>query len=331
MPFLQLIRFIFDETDKPSHFCGMDKMQRDARDYRALPRANYHLCTDGWQEGKLFNNRAQFRYGMATMALVAIKFDVRIISFELMPNHIHIILNADGDTCLAVFQYIRRRTAAMLKDNGFPPLPEDYWFKLKILEDDQALRQEIIYLARNAYEKGFAIPGGYPWGSSYLYFSRIADYIRGPQIKNWKTTDIRQLTGSKNTFPDTWEMHPELGILPRSYVCSDLVQKLFSSAKEYMTRLVKDYESAIHIAAELGEEVILSRDEQADIVYRKACAMFPGRSMKELASHEKGRLAVVLEKEYHFSVQTLASLLYMPERVIRQFLGSKDYGYREWK
>lgn len=309
----------------------MDKMQKDARDYRLLPRANYHLCTDGWQGGKLFNNRAQFRFGMATIALVAVMFDVRIISFELMPNHVHMILNASGAICLAIFLFIRRRTTAKLKKDGYPPLPEDYWFKLKPIEDDQALRHEILYLARNAYEKDYCIPGGYPWGSSYLHFNRATDSIRGPQIKNWKTTEIRRLTGTKTKFPGTWEMSPDLGILPRNYVHSDQVQKLFSSAKGYMTRLVKDYESAIHIAEELGEEIILSREELTDIVRSQANTMFPGKLVKDLAPNEKGRLAVALEKQYHFPVPTLADLLYMSEKIIRQFLNSKDYGYREWK
>jgi hypothetical protein len=112
-------------------------------------------------------------------------------------------------------------------------------------------------------------------------------------------------------------------------VRTDIVCARFNSAKEYLTRLVKDYESAVHIAQELGEEIALSREEMNDILYKKATEMFPGRLVKNLTQEEKGRLAVVLEKQYHFTSQTLADLLYMPERIISQFLNSKDFGYRK--
>jgi hypothetical protein len=264
------------------------------------------------------------------MALVAVQFDVQIISFELMPNHIHIILNGTGETCLAVFLFLRRRIIKRLKEDGFPLPPDDYWFKLKLLPDDKALRQEIIYLARNAYEKDIAIAGGYPWGSSYLLFSRIAEYIRGVRVKDMKDLDIRNAIASRIKLPDSWEIHPELGILPKNYVHIKVVRSLFNSAKEYLTRLVKDYESAVHIAEELGEEINLSREELNEILYKKAGEMFPGKLVKNLTPEDKGCLAVALEKQYTLSVPTLAEMLFMPERTIAQFINSKDYGYKKW-
>ena len=45
----------------------------------------------------MFNRTEQFVWGMATMALVALKFKVIIYSFELMSNYIHIILSATGE------------------------------------------------------------------------------------------------------------------------------------------------------------------------------------------------------------------------------------------
>lgn len=328
MAIFTIIRFNFDETDNLPQLCHMDIRQKEAREYKALPLAYYHLCTDGWSNGKLFNNTAQFRFGMATIALVAVMFDAKIISFELMPNHVHIILYGTGETCLAVFQFIRHRIVTRLKEDGNLLPPYDYWFKLKPLPDKKALQQEIIYLARNPYEKEIAIPGCYPWGSSYLFFSRVADFVRGKLVRDMKDTEIRRVTGSRTPLPETWEIHPDLGVLPRSFVRTDIVCARFSSAKEYLTRLVKDYESAVHIAQELGEDIVLSREEMNDILYKKATEMFPGRLVKNLTQEERGRLAVVLEKQYHFTGQTLADLLYMPERTISQFLTSKDYGYR---
>ena len=322
---------MFVETDNLPHLWGMDTRQKEMREYKALPRGRYHLCTNGWQEGKMFNNVGQFRYGMCTMAIVAAQFDVDIISFELMPNHIHAIIEATGETCLAIFLFIRHRINMKLKEDGYPLLPEEYWFVLKPIPDDNALQQLLIYLARNAYEKNMAIPGGYPWGSSYLFFSRVSDFIQGTSVEQMKQSDVRRIVGSKCQLPGSWEIHPELGVLPRSFVKTDVVRRVLGTAKEYLTRLVKDYESAVHIAQELGEQIEWSSDELNDIVYGKARIMFPGKMVKDLASDEKGRLLVALEKEYHFSTQILARHLFMPEKLVRQFLNSKDFGYRNWK
>jgi len=307
----------------------MDNRQKEALEIKNKPKGFYHLCTDG-TSGTLFNNREQFRYGMCTIALIALQFPVEIYTFELMPTHLHMMLEATGETCLKVFQFFRHRCIQKLRADGFPLIPEDYWFKLISLHDEKSQSQNFIYLTRNPYEKDYCIPGTYPWGSGYLFFNKLAPYISGTRVEKMKGTELRLITGSKVPLPDHWEIHPELGVLPKNYIRTEFVKSLFDSPKAYMTKMVKDYESFVHLAQVLHEEISFSKSELDDIVYGKARAMYPGKMIKELTGDEKGRLAVALERQYHLSVPVLANRLFVSERTVLQFLSSKDYGYRQW-
>ncbi len=53
----------------------------------------YHLCTDGLKGTLLFNNPAEYAFGMLMIGLLSIKFSISVYAFVLMPNHIHIILS----------------------------------------------------------------------------------------------------------------------------------------------------------------------------------------------------------------------------------------------
>ena len=94
----------------------MDKRQKKRQEYRKLPLGYYHLCTDGWGKGKLFHNRKQFALGMTAIALVSLRYNVKIYVFALMPNHIHILLSATGNDCVEVFDFLLRRINKQLKE-----------------------------------------------------------------------------------------------------------------------------------------------------------------------------------------------------------------------
>ena len=150
----------------------MDKRQKKRLAYRQLPLGYYHLCTDGWREGKLFHTKKQFALGMTAIALVSLKFNVKIYAFILMPNHIHILLSATGNTCVEVFNFLVRRINKQLVEDHDPPLPDEYDFRLIAVKDKASFKDHYIYIARNIYEKGLFLPGGYLWGSCRSVLSR---------------------------------------------------------------------------------------------------------------------------------------------------------------
>ena len=304
----------------------MDAKQKRHQLYRSWKKGCYHLCTDGWKEGRIFNDREEFRDGMAMMGLASLKYDLSIYAFELMPNHLHILLSASGSTCVDLFGFIKWKLNMELHYDGYPPLPESYDFKLIPIDSAEALRKNVLYLARNPYEKGYCLPGGHLWGSSYLLFNQFSEAVRGIPSGQMPSREINRLTGSLETFPSEWEIHPELGVLPRNFVHTEKIRELFSSPKDYLSRLVKDYESFVSLSDSLGEEISFSSEEVRDIVSRMLRILFPEKSPANLSSQEKCRAAVELSDRYRLSARDLSLCLRIPEHMILQTLRSKDYG-----
>jgi len=66
------------------HLCNMERILKICREYRAMPKGYYHLCTDGWKEGVLFESDAQYVAGITSIALMTLNFNVEIYGYVLM-------------------------------------------------------------------------------------------------------------------------------------------------------------------------------------------------------------------------------------------------------
>ena len=307
----------------------MDARRKRHLEYRKKPKAYYHLCTDGRPDVLLFRNEDEFARGMTAIALVALKYGVQIYIFELMPNHIHLILSATGDTCVDIFEYLVRKISRQLVADGYPPLPGDYDFRLIDIEDIQSFRNHCLYAVRNPYEKGWCIPGGYPWGSDYLLFSQWGDYVKGKRAGEMSQRKLRQITGSKIEIPAHWEIHPMLGILPKNYVATDKVRQCFPDVKRYMTQCIKDYESFVYVADSLGEDFVYSTDEADGLLQGLLREQYAERPVSELSADDKCRLAVILNEKYRVKSPVVSQILRLPLRIVSQTLRSKDFGSRK--
>ena len=61
----------------------------------------WHLYTDGRGMEDFLCTEEDFKIAMTALAVAAVLFKkVRIITFELMSNHIHMILNGESEHCL---------------------------------------------------------------------------------------------------------------------------------------------------------------------------------------------------------------------------------------
>jgi len=266
---------------------------------------------------------------MSSIAVASLKYSIRFYGCELMPNHLHMVVSATGSVCNEVFSFLRRRINLFLKEDGFPLLPENYGFKLISIDSRESMQAHLVYLARNAYEKGLCTPCGHKWGSGYLLYNELSWLIRGTKVKDLSQRAIFREWGIRDALPPEWEIHPELGILPSNFIDTDKVRSFFPSVKDYMTRLVKDYESYVRISAGLGETIEWSYPEVRDIVKTAFHQEDPGGRLEDWDNEKKCRLAVKLNDEYGISASFLAKAMGVPERIVLQSLRSKDYGIRK--
>ena len=300
------------------------KKQRN--EYRNLRRGYYHMSTDGLKDMQMFYTPAQFAYCTIVLGLITLKFGVSIYSYSLMPNHVHIILSGTGANCVNAFDYLHRKISARLKADGYPPLPRDYGFKLVPIESEEQMRRNIIYVDRNSYEKMICVPGGYLWGTCHMQFSQIDLRSGARRADTFSLRELKTLTCSHESIPGHWLFHPVAGLLPESFVETSLFKKLFRTPKEYAVKLVKDYEAYVQVAKSLGEENEFSPEEQKDLVHTILRSGFGGKDLGRLSSSEKGKLCVILYKEYNLAIEAIAKLVGLSEHLVTQFLRAKDYG-----
>lgn len=302
--------------------------RREREKYSKLKKGYYHMSTDGWQDGLLFHTTGQYAYGMIQLGLLHLKFDLRIYSFCLMPNHIHILLSGSGSSCIKAFYYFKHKMSACLLKDGCPGIPEDYWFKLVSVENERQMRNNFIYVDRNPYEQGLCVPTSYLWSSAHLHFSPLGTLLTGMRADTLSAREVERRIGSRTPVPAHWQFHPLLGLLPSSFVDNRLFLKLFKNPKDYVGNLVKDYEMYVQMAEILEEEPVFSVEEVEDISQKLSSAHFPGRGVNQLTNEEKGRLCVLLNQTYKVPASLMAQSLKIPEHIVKQFLSAKEYGKR---
>ena len=301
----------------------MDKRQKRRAEYKSWKKGYYHLCTDG-KKGTICHDEAEYVYLVNTISLLDLLFPVKVHFYEVMRSHVHLLLSGRGADCVAVFDYVKGRINKRLVADGHPPLPEDYDFKLIPVVDEDQMRNNGVYIARNASEVMNIRPGGYMFGSSMAFYSDVPRLFEAVRAGDLPVRWLKKMFQTHVSIPPNRLIHPGLGmVLPHSFVDMDVLYKVFPTAKEFETRLVKDYEAFVEIADQIGEEITFSVEETKDIVKQEL--MIEGRKLSDLSNDDRCALAVRLHKKYRLDAVTLSQAVFLPARVISQALKSKKY------
>ena len=213
----------------------------------------------------------------------------------------------------------------MMKRAGRDPLPEDYGFNLEPVETPEKMQGEIIYILRNALEKGLGMVGSYLWDSGWMYYSKEWPALLGCD-SSFKLSQ-RELTrriGGVEDIPSNWQFHPYLGLNPYCFVDTSLVHQLFPSPKDLQTALVKDYEVQFQIARRLGELSSFNKTEMESMVTQILNRRFDGRPLKALSDDDKAKLTIILHRELGWNSYQISTTIYIKEKTIRQLLSSKE-------
>ncbi len=126
----------------------------------------WHIYTTGTKMQNIFCCEEDFIVGMWCLAsALHLSKGVQALTFELMANHVHLIVAGQRENCIKAFELFATRLRL-----AFPKRQRAIdWSKFKMdilpIESLQALRNEIIYTNRNAFVVNPAYtPDSYPWG-----------------------------------------------------------------------------------------------------------------------------------------------------------------------
>ena len=115
--------------------------------------AVFHYSSPHWEKGRLFTCDSDFVFGVNTIALAVAMFNVRLLCYCLIDNHIHILLEGDAGECDKCYKWIMLRIAQMAgnrkdkKDSldllNIQPVP---------VTTRKQLANEVAYILRNPYK-----------------------------------------------------------------------------------------------------------------------------------------------------------------------------------
>ena len=279
----------------------------------------YHLCTPGEKQSVIFRNAEDYAYMMTLVAICACAFpNLQIVTFEIMSNHIHIILCGEVEEILAFFSLLkqrlkryfaeRRTTVDLICFDCKQPIP--------ILTLD-SLRNQIAYVDRNNFVVDpDQTPFSYPFGANCYYFTPAAKRYSDGRFGDLPILEKRAFLHSRNIdYPGDWKMTDGY-VSPASYVRFDIGEGVFRDARHYFYKVSRDIESYKEVAELLGDSVYYTDDELIAVIYRLCRDDYQTEKPMLLSSSQKMELARRLHFDYNADNKKIARLLKMNPYVL---------------
>ena len=254
----------------------------------------WHAYTSGKDTPLLFVRDEDLVFVMNVVAQAAALFpEVRVIAFEVMSNHFHFVVSAEGNSVLAFWAFIRKRLARSF------PLMKGLQVTLKPIENLGSLRNNIVYTNRNGYVADPAhTPFSYPWGTGRYYF---LDWPRGKALGRIFVDDRRKMFRCRTPIlPGVWEVTNGY-VAPWNYGVFKFGMAMFRDAHHYFMMVSKNVEAYAELAARLDDGEFLTDAElfsRLSSLLRSDYGVF---SIKDLNKPQKFDLARKLRYEFRSS------------------------------
>ncbi len=283
----------------------------------------WHLCTPGQFTELLFETIDDYRFIMNTIAIVAAVSPVKIITFEVMSNHLHFILKGSEEDCILFFESIKKRLKRYYSSQGryvdlsrftcSTPIP---------ILDLRTLRIEICYVNRNGYVANNSYtPYSYPWGSGDLYWGKSLDpssFIKYKDLPDLKKRMICK--GRAASLPDDYIVSGDI-ISPACYCSVKTGMAMFRDAHHYFSLLTKNYEAYSEVAKRLGDAVVLPDEEMFAVLTLLSKQNYGGVRPTMLPVDDKISLAKILRSNYNASEGQIQRMLRLDRALIAELFG----------
>ena len=282
----------------------------------------WHLCTPGQLTESLFENEADFRMGMNSIAVCTQSSGVEILAFQIMGNHLHFIISSLEQICRSFFEQLKKRLKLFfsrhdryVKLDGFCP-------NLIPIDNLQSLRTEIVYVHRNGFLVNPAYtPFSYPWGSGNLYF--MPPFPK-QACKKWEDLPYREKAAICRSrvcdLPDNYLIDNGV-ILPHNYCNAGKGMSMFRDAHQYFSMVSKNYEAYSEVARRLGDSVFLTDDEMFAALRLISKNQFGDIKPTMLAPNQKINLARQMKSKYNASDGQIQRMLRLDRAVVAELFG----------
>ena len=268
----------------------------------------WHLYTQGQDTPLIFKTEDDFKFAMNVICQAALEFkDIVIITFEIMGNHLHLLLSGEEEDVMMLFRHIRKRLATGLRADFPQGLPRTFSASLKAVTSLNAMRNTIAYINRNGYVADQNhTPFSYPWGAGRFYFNH---FPITEKLSEMKYVDLRRMfRGRKPELPDDFPVI-EGYVAPTAYCRIDFGESLFRNAHHYFSLIYRNVEAFNEMAVELGDIEVNTDNElysQMSQIIRKK---YGAQSSRDISRAQRLELAGILHYQYRSSNSQICRVL----------------------
>jgi len=260
----------------------------------------WHLYTPGNLTELLFRDDDDYRYVMNLMARCLAEVPgLAVVAFEVMSNHLHIVLCGSEVGTRLFFELFRKRLSRYMATRYESALSARFQMSLKPVPDLKALRNTIVYVNRNGYVvTPECTPFSYPWGTGPYYFCR---FLPDARLSDLKDRAARRMFKGRNPHLPGDYLVINGHIAPPSYCDIRLGMAMFRDAHHYFWMVSKDVEAYEEIAKDLDDGEFLTDNELFTQLWKYVRSAYDISSLKELSQAQKIDLAKRLRYDYRSS------------------------------
>lgn len=286
----------------------------------------YHLWTSERCE-MIFYTEADFREGMNVIGICArLHPQIRILTFEIMSNHLHFALVGDESAIRHFFDSLKKYLSRHFRKRVDECPRSTDWSgfnasvrKIDTLED---LRNVIVYINRNGYviSKGHT-PFTYPWGTNRYYFN--PDAVALASLKSRPMTLRERQSAINSRVADHIEglaIHENCA-LPLSFCDIASGERLFRNPSHYFYKLGRSIEGQKKIAGEISESIFYTDDELFSAISSIAREKYGCRQLVQVPAEAKLELARTMRFEYNSSAKQIQRMLKISTNTLNDILG----------
>lgn len=280
----------------------------------------WHLCTPGELMEIIFTDKEEFKFGINLLAICLVEFPhLSVYTFELMNNHIHVILSGSETDCYAYFKMFKEKLKRFVKNRNRIVDFSNFRPALLPISDLRTLRNEIAYTNRNGYVVDpSATPFSYPWGANMWFFTDLDRYLPTMPYSELNFKEKRRITYSRVIdLPSSYSVWNGI-IIPPSFCAVKEAQMMFRDAHQYFNLLGKNYEAYSQIAGRLGDRIFITDEEMYSAVCQICRKRYGVEKPSELTPRQRPEVAQAMHNEYNASNHQIRSILKLDPGIVKE-------------
>lgn len=264
----------------------------------------------------IFLTVEDYKAAMSILAFSVRMFaGIRVYAFQLMSNHIHLVIGGDADLIQEFFACFVGRL-----DKFFKQRVDLSGFVLKLFPvgDLSYFRNAVAYVNRNGFVVNNDVtPFSYPWGSSRYFFNPVSLRYHNLAGQPIGVEALRALMHTRKCDKLKNVRMVDGYVSPLEFCDVNTAQQAFRDAKQYFYAISRNVETYSEVARSIGESVFYNDSDLYNAAVKLAKAHYGTFDLRTLPADGKIDIAKRLHYDYNAGDKQLQRLLNIDSLVLK--------------